>query len=421
MTAVRRPALAVGLLVALACATAVAAGGGGTRPSTARCVTRGESELASGRELAAVVRNELVVSDRALHRPQCSTERAVRAGAVLRHVTQRPGVGTAYVRDFRGPDELAVVTEGGAVTAGGAGEITHPAWSPGGRLAYAVDLEHLELWRPGSSQHATVAPPQLAEAVFSPVWPSRGSLLAIVQEPVAGIPGEDTGLDNLWRYEFEARSWSRATDFQVSGDKWSALRTPVVDGSGAVLFIRVQGRSSAAQPPSFELWKARGGAVSKLEDLPGEMYLAGWDRGGLVFNVPSARCDGWELLRQSSSGLKSMGCGVTLADPTDAIDPDLMDAASTPTEPIAGERALAVVVGDFARRSQAEALERSLKDASGQRVVGHRAAPEIVAPGAWAVLRPIAESTSPRAALKEVGAALPPRAGAWLTPLPTSD
>lgn len=418
----RGPAVAVALLVAVACAAALAIGAGtGARPSAARCADEGRSAgLASGRELAAVVHNELVEAG-SQESSGCPAARRVVPGAVLRHVAQLPGAGTAFVQDLAGPDELEVVTGAGTVTTRAGGEITHPAWSPDGRLAYAVDLEHVEVWKPGSSRVETVARPRAAGGLFSPVWPSNDSLVAIAPERLAGVPGEDAGLDNLWRYDLEARSWKRITDFSVSGDRWSALRTPVVDEEGAVLFVRVSGRWSSSGLPSFELWRARGSRVKRLGALQGEMYLAGWDGGRLVYNAPSARCEGWELLRESASGLDGLGCGVTLADPLDSIDPDFMDAGSNPAEPRPPEFALGVVVGDFDRRSEAGELARDLGRSPGQRVAGHRDAPHAVAPGAWVVLRPVPEGTSPRAALRDLRARLAGAADAWLAPLPPSD
>src|SRR5919109_2931699 len=90
-------------------------------------------------------------------------------GGILRHIASRPGARTAYVNDLLGPDVLMVLRPSGVTTMEGRGELTHPAWSPSGDLAWSVNLSALELWRPGSGAPRLVRRPSGTSAVFSPV------------------------------------------------------------------------------------------------------------------------------------------------------------------------------------------------------------------------------------------------------------
>lgn len=391
--AARRLAVAA---VALSLLGVVIAAGRSHPPdlATTSCSAPGaRGALAAGTGMARVTHNGMIVrGSRA-----CPLDRLAPGGVVLRHVTQSPGVGSAFVEDLAGPDRVVTVTAAGTERFAAGGNAVNPTWSPDGRLAWALDLSALNLWRPGSSSVTVVPAPRGSSALFAPAWVSSTRIVAVSQEPVPGVPLEDEGLDNLWRFDLTTRRWGRLTSFDVTGTRWSALRTPLVDAAGDLLFVRVHGDYTAAREPSFELWKLQGSRARKIASLPGEMYLAGWDRGRLVYNVPDASCGGWALVRESQGGLERTGCGATLVDPAGAIDPDATDPAeeAPPAGDVEQSVATVVVIGDFASRARALKAERGLPDAPGLTVVGHREAPLAVAPGAWAVLRPVAATERP--------------------------
>ena len=342
---------------------------------------------------------------------------------LLRHVASRAGVGTAYVNDLRGPDVLVVMRPNGVMRIPGRGELTHPAWSSRGDLAWTVDLSELEVWPEGRNARRTVRPPRGAATIFSPVFMEPGVLVAIAGERVGDV--HDDALNDLWRYDVRRGSWSRLTRFEADADRWSVLRTPVVRPDGAVLFVRVHGRATATEQPSFELWLLQGARVAKVRDLPGEMYLAGFLAGRLVWNVPDPATGEWRLVAEGSGRRVELGCGAVAVDPVAEPDPDLVEhggEASTghgpgshgaPAEPGAG---LALVIGDFDSERDARALREGLRIA-GSVAVDHEAAPGAVRPGAWAVAVPIPDTTEPEEALARFRARHPDLAGlTWLVP-----
>jgi hypothetical protein len=328
------------------------------------------------------------------------------------------------VNDLPGPDDLVVMRPTGMMKIDGRGELTHPAWSSAGDLAWAVNLSRLELWSPGTTARRTVRPPRGASAVFSPVFTAPDQLVAIVGEAVGDV--HDDALNNLWRYDVRRNTWSRLTRFGADADRWSVLRTPLTAPGGAVLFVRVRGRATATEQPAFELWRLGEGRVVKVRDLPGEMYLAGSLGGRLVWNVLAATTGDWRLVAEGSGGRVHLGCGAVAVDPVREPDPDLLEPGgegsaargpggeAAPAEPGEG---LALVIGDFASERDARTLQEGLRIA-GAVAVDHAAAPAVVRPGAWAVAVPIADSTAAEEALERFRARHPELADlSWIVPL----
>jgi hypothetical protein len=390
--------------------------GGCRGPGTARA-TASSAAPSRGRGLAAVHRGRLVVVT------DTGDRRAFRGPpGVLRHAASRPGVGTAFVNDLPGPDVLVVMRPTAVTTIHGRGELTHPAWSATGDLAWTVDLSELELWSPRTRVTRTARPPRGASAIFSPVFTSPGELVAIVGERLGDI--HDDALNNLWRYDVRQRTWSRLTRFEADADRWSVLRTPVVGPDGAVLFVRVRGRATATEQPSFELWQLRAGRLSKVRDLPGEMYPAGFLGRRLVWNVLDEATGDWRLVADGRGGRVDLGCGAVAVDPVGEPDPDLVESGDegsagpgsggeTAVEPGEG---LALAIGDFASERDARALEESLRIA-GAVAVDHRAAPAAVRPGAWALAVPIPDAMLPEEALERFRARHPDLADrTWIVP-----
>lgn len=359
-------------------------------------VAGGRSALADGRGTPAIVGDKIVVleglGNRSAYFP------ATGAKGLLRHVASALGWGTAYVDDRNGPDGVVVVRPQGVSEILAAGEVTHPAWSPAGDLVWAEDFKTLKKSSPTDPSPNTIARPQGSTAVFSPLFTGQNELIAVVQEPVEGDIGEDDTLNNLYRYDMGSRSWSRVTSFVATAEYWSVLRTPVLGPDGSVFFLRLRGMASEPRPPSFELWALRGDdSVSKVRDLPKEMYLAGVDQQGLLWNI----YDGteWRLFQESGSGFADLGCGAVMVDPRSQPDPDIprvdpslerrtssgrKAAPDGPTSLVDAE--MAILVGDFSSRQGAQAVASSL-GIPGLEIVNHGLAPFAIAPGKWGVAK----------------------------------
>ena len=323
---------------------------------------------------------------------------------IIRHVVERPGVGTVFVADHAGPDELNVTIDGATKTVSTEGEVTNPAISESGTVAWAEDQARIKVWDPRTDEVTTLNRPDSTTAVFSPAFVTDDSIASVGQHAVPGVPGEDDGLNNLFEVNLEKGSWEPLTSFTGTLNDWTAVRTPVVSPQGDVLFIRVRGDSQATAQPDFELWTTSGEGARRVTKLPGEMYLAGFSGDTLMWNAPSEACDDWGLYEDTSDGLVQVGCGAVLADPLGAVDPDLeheehVDFAAPAAH---GEGDLGVIVGDFASEDLAAAAESRMRDVPGQRVVTHDSLPHAVAPGAWVVLRPVPLGMSPDDALAEV-------------------
>ena len=327
----------------------------------------------------------------------------------VRHVVDRPGVGTAFVADREGPDMLSVTIHDVTRTAPTEGEVTNPAISESGSVAWAEDQTSIKVWNPRTDELTTLNRPEATSAVFSPTFVTDNKIAAVGQHPVFGIPGEDDGLNDLFEISLDEGAWKPLTSFAGSATDWTAVRTPVATSDGDVLFVRVHGNSEATSEPGFELWTTSAEGARRLARLPGEMYLAGLNDDTLMWNARSETCDDWGLFEETQDGLEQVGCGAVLADPLEGVDPDLQheELGDFAAPPAHEEGDMAVIVGDFASEEQAAAVEARMQDVPGQRVVTHDSLPHSVAPGAWVVLRPVPSGMSPTDALDEMRKALP--------------
>jgi hypothetical protein len=358
---------------------------------------------------------------------------------VIRYASSRHGIGTAFVLDRRGADAVVVVTEGGTVRLTQPGEAANPSWSADGRLVWSLG-SRLRVWSSTTSSTFDIQAPPDSLGVFSPVFVAPDAIVAVVAEPEPGFTrAEDEGLDNLWRYDLATRRWDRLTSFKARGDRWVALRTPVVRDDGSLEFIRVRGRGSATGTPSFELWRmASGGTASLVRALPREMYLAGALGGRRIWNLYDQASGEWRLYAERSPReLVDLGCGAALVDPRSVDDPDKTPPRSDPTPIPTGSPTptststststpaptvtpsptpdptgylTGILVGDF---SSVDAANGALVTIQGQftsaplEVVDAATAPNIVGPGVWAVVMLIPNDMDPMAALLDFRARLP--------------
>lgn len=352
--------------------------------------------LAEGRGTAAVVGDNIVMLERGGNRSVYAPPST--GGEVFRHVVSAPERGTAYVRDQKGPDTLVAIRPDGISEIKALGEATHPAFSSTGALVWAEDFRVLKLASSSGRSIGEIAPPGESTAVFSPLFVSPSELLAVVQEPVEGVSGEDDSLNNLYRYDLGSESWARLTAFQGTFEDWSIIRTPVRASDGTVFFVRLRGAASETVPPSFELWALRtDDSVSKIRDLPKEMYLAGVTDQGRLWNIYDNT--DWRIFQETSSGLKDLSCGAVMVDPRAQPDPDIpkenpaldrrssFEGRSVPRVPsISGDEEMAIIVGDFSSRQGAEAVLGNMP-ISGLEIVNHGLAPFAIAPGEWGVAK----------------------------------
>jgi hypothetical protein len=365
------------------------------------------SALAEGRGTAAVSGNKVVVLEGFGNR---SAYTPIDAGTgVLRHAANAPGAGTAFVNDKKGSDTVITVGSRGLSAIAASGEASHPTFSTSGHLVWAEDFQTLKVASQEGSVLKTIGRPEGSTAIFSPLFVGSDTLIAVLQEPVEADTGEDDSLNNLYRYDMSSDTWARLTAFQGTFEDWSVLRTPVLGPDASVFFVRVRGAASQTVQPLFELWSLRGEAVSKVRDLPSEMYLAGTTDQGLLWNI----FDGteWRLFSESQTGLRDLGCGAVMVDPRSQPDPDIPvedPAVRGSRRTTAGIEAaaslaigeMAILVGDFSSRQGAEAVALRL-GVPGLEIVTHRIAPLAVAPGKWAVARRVPVDADLTAALED--------------------
>jgi hypothetical protein len=375
---------------------------------------------------------------------------------VVRDAASRPGTGIAFVVDRRGPDDVVIDAGHDELRLAQPGEASDPSWSSDGRLVWSLG-SRLRLWSPATSSTADIAPPPRAIGVFSPVFAKDDAVVSVVAEPEPGFSRtEDEGLDNLWRYDLRSRRWSRVTTFHARGDRWVAVRTPIVRDDGSIEFVLVRGLATATRMPAFELWRVSAtGVASKVRDLPREMYLAGTQDGRRIWNVYDQASGEWRLYAEASAAtLVDLGCGAALVDPRSVPDPDMTPPAwldpvptSTPTvtptpaptvsptpsqtptptptmqptiDPSPADGFIAgILVGDFATPEDANTAVTDIHTAFGEsapvEVVDSVTAPNIVRPGVWAAVMLVPAGVDPLAALTEFRASLPQYQGwSWV-------
>jgi hypothetical protein len=410
------------------------------------CPTESPSMWAAGskssRETVAALNGERVV----MIDPDIGRRKVLTApegpGGLLRHISTATGLGTVYVDDLRGSDTVVIATSDHVFKIREKGEVTHPTWSPSGRVAWSLGTS-LRLWSLADRSAQTIPIPEAASSVFSPVFTAPDEITAVVQEPIAGT-NEDDSLDNLWRYDVGTQAWTRVTSFEADAEHWSVIRTPVPAPDGTLRFVLIQGLSSMTDPPSFELWRYADGAPMKVRDLPREMYLAAATDGGLIWNTQGGSAGEWRLVFEAADGtLRDLGCGTVAVDPVSEPDPDLTPEPGHPDvvtgqgspdvammqrglqEPPQGSSTpapLAILVGDFDSRQGALAAAQAMSERLGVgvpvSVIDHRGHPIAVRPGAWAAVALIPTASDPEAELARFRTLFPEYAGSsWIAAL----
>jgi hypothetical protein len=352
------------------------------------------------------------------------------ADAVVRHVTSVEGVGTAFVEDGAGTDTVVLTTQAGTIRIVQHAEAVNPAVSPEGDLAWSVGTA-VRVRDAASGRIAGYPVPQRGARAFSPIFVGRGLVVAVSAPPTAAVP-EDERLDDLWRLSPEGR-WTPLTSFAAGRDRWTAIRTPVVSTDGGVDFVTIRGLGSATVEPSFSLMHLEGSRVRRLAVLDREMYLAGFDGRARLWNVPDIGAARVDLVREAPDGTRvTVGCGATLMDPIDEVDPDHAadHAAAPPRGPLPADPTVApsvasevgILVGDFSSAAAADAAATTIRAIGGgeawARTVDGATAPHALRPGAYGVFIPLALDADPRAALAVFRAALPAYAStSWVVNL----
>jgi hypothetical protein len=433
----RKPTAALAALVAVGALTGAGVAGlsptrstsalGACTPArprtTALAVPR---RIMAGASLAAVDRGALQVFGTGGNARGTAPDRL--AGAI-RHVTARAGVGTAYVRDRAGADVVVEVTAAGGVRRFAAGgEATHPTLSAAGDLAWAVGAD-LRLVAGGATRPSPIRGPIREGLAFSPVFRGVGTIVAAVADaPTRAVP-EDEYLSNLWGYRIGTGAWTRMTRFTAGTDRWSIVRTPVVRPDGAVEFVRIVGRASVDRQPRYQLWRLTPRGARLERPLPGEMYLAGYEAGTRVWNIPAGSTGSWRLVGEAADGtLHDVGCGAAMVDPLDRVDPDLQPgdrfaplhdpaAASPSAAPAPADTANAIIVGDFSTASSAADAADTITAATGLQALVTDATqlPALVRPGVSAVEVLLPPVPDPEEQLATFRSKLPSLAGwSWL-------
>jgi hypothetical protein len=394
--------------------------GCGTLPAFARSTAPG---LATGRGLWAVAGGRLVSVGAGR-----SVQPVSRAGeSTIRHVAASEGIGTAYVVDRAGGDVLVAVTPERTIRLLRRSEISHPAWSPAGDLAWATGSS-IAVRDGGTGRIVQLRSPVSGGRVFSPVYLTARTLVAAVSSPPSHRVPEGERLGNLWATRIDRPRWRRLTDFRAGADRWVTVRTPVVRDHG-IDFVRVVGRGSVARMPRFELWRLEHGAARRVATLGEERYLAGLVGGRLVWNVPEPRRGRYTLAVEDRGGLRTIGCGEVTVDPLDAVDPDRRGGRGIHV-PARGDwpeleaasdghaEEIAVIVGDFAAPAEAEAVATTIRAAfPGSRVdvVDSTEAPLAIRPGVFGALLHLPLDADPTAALADFRRLLPEYApNSWI-------
>jgi hypothetical protein len=334
-----------------------------------------------------------------------------------RHVASSPA-GVAYVRDRVGRDDVVVSAGGNQRVLPQRGEAMHPAWGPGGKLAWGVDDDLIVMAHGGRVR--TISGPRLGGVVIAPAFEGRSIVAAVAAGPTGAVP-EDEWSDDLWR--LSGGRWSRLTRFPAGPDRWTAIRTPMTAPDGSLRFVVVAGRASATGIPRFSLWRLTDGRAVRLRALPGEMYLAGFDGGGRpLWNVPDRANERW-LVRDDAGAL--VGCGAVAVDPIDGVDPDRTGHAAPARDTTLAQHEIgdpaevALLVGDFASKTAAAVVADRLTNAYHGSVpidlLEGDASSAVLAPGAWGVVVRLGAATDGGPELAGLRALVPDLAGhTWI-------
>ncbi|HYY07080.1 MAG TPA: hypothetical protein VFA25_00605, partial [Actinomycetota bacterium] len=412
---------ATGLLTAAAGSTAVgSAPRGPLGCGRLAAAGRGGPGLASGRGLWAVDGGTLVSvgADRRISRAQVTSlvGPASFEGGVIKHVAVRPGVGTAFVIDRPGSDTVVAVTPAGVAVMPQSGEASGPAWARSGRLAWSTGSAVL-VRDPTTGRIHRIPSPIRDAHVFAPAFVSDRRLTAVVTLPTKGGVFEGERVGDLWTADLRGPTWHRVTRFRTTSDRWVTIRTPIAR-AGGVDFVRISGRGTSTQAPRFELWRYFEGSAFRVHPIDGERYLAGTLAGRLVWNRPDPFHGRFLLQVPGRGGMRTIGCGAVMVDPIDVVDPDRRGGGSLgpargsrpPEVPIAsGSSSIAVIVGDFPTRTEAEEVAARIRYAypgSSVDVVDSGDSPNAIRPGVFGALLHLTPGVDATAALASFRAAL---------------
>lgn len=340
------------------------------------------------------------------------------AGSVVKHIAVSQGAGVAYVVDRTGDDDVVIVTPEGTRRLPQTTEVTHPAWSPRGDLAWATATS-IAVLDAGTGRVQRMPAPVDGATVFSPVFLSARRVAAVVSLPPTAKVPEGERLGNLWVTRLGGQGWRRVTSFTAGTDRWVTVRTPIVH-QGAVHFVKVVGRASATRQPRFELWKLDHGVARRVAQLSEERYLAGSRGSRLVWNVPDAATGRQIVALEGPEGLREIGCGSVMTEPLDVVDPDRRAGSGhvpprgdwpelAPSAPSQVEE-IAVIVGDFATSAEAAQVADAIRLAfpsSRVDVVDSSIAPSAIKPGVFGALLHLPEDADPTAAMAEFRSKLP--------------
>jgi hypothetical protein len=346
-------------------------------------------------------------------------------GAMVRHVASLHGIGTAFVEDGPGGDTVVLATQDGIVRLPQRAEAVNPVLSPAGDLAWSVGSE-IRVRDAGSGRITRLSVPVQGARAFSPVFVGGGALDVVVSSPPTRAVPEDERLSDVWHVSPEG-TWRRATSFDADDDRWTAVRTPVAAPEGGIEFVLVRGRGSATEDPRFLLMHLGRRGLERLQTLDREMYLAGFDGRARLWNVPDIPALRVDLVREGPDGTRlTIGCGTTLMDPIDVVDPDRSVTEEAPVPPpgdaaqgqphpstsseLSGSE-VGILVGDFPTAGEADVALMAVRAAYGDdapvRVVSSDTAPHAVRPGAYGVLFALPASEDPQTALAAFRARLP--------------
>jgi hypothetical protein len=254
--------------------------------------------------------------------------------------------------------------------------------------------------------------------VFAPSFLSDRRIAAVVTLPTKGGVFEGERVGDLWTANLHGSTWRRVTRFRTTSDRWVTIRTPIAR-AGGVDFVRISGRGSSTQAPRFELWRYFKGSAFRVRPIDGERYLAGTLAGRLVWNRPDPLHARFLLQVRGRGGMRTIGCGAVLVDPTDVVDPDRRGGGSLvpargsqpPEVPIAsGTSSVAVIVGDFPTRTEAEEVAAQVRYAypgSIVEVVDSGDSPNAIRPGVFGAMLHLTPGVDATAALASFRAALP--------------
>lgn len=344
--------------------------------------------------------------------------------AVVRHVASVDGVGTAFVEDGRGADTVVLATRDGVVRLPQHTEALNPALSPSGDLAWSIGSQiRVRDGETGAFDRLPV--PVEGASAFSPVFVEGGALDVVLSSPPTSAVPEDEWRNEIWRVSGRG-TWRRATDFHAADDRWTAVRTPVAAPEGGIEFILVRGRGSATREPRFLLMHLGRTGLERLRILDREMYLAGFDGGSRLWNVPDAASLRVDLVREGADGsTETIGCGTTSMDPIDVADPDRTaiagGSAPAPTGGTASEQPdpatavsvseIGILIGDFVTAGEADVAAAAVRAVYGSdapvRVVTSATAPHALGPDVYGTLLALSAGDDPGSALAAFRAKLP--------------